>query len=108
MLKVVHAPGHLAHDTSKLSIHGQPFFEVPARAEILREALAKSGWCALQEPREFGSAPLEAVHGRDYLEFLATISEAGRQFRTRKTMRPSWVTRLRLKMRAMGLRTPGR
>lgn len=81
MLKVVHAPGHLAHDTSKLSIHGQPFFEVPARAEILREALAKSGWCALQEPREFGSAPLEAVHGRDYLEFLATISEAGRRFR---------------------------
>lgn len=81
MLKVVHDPRHLAHDTSALTIHGQPFFEVPARAEILRTALAESGWCSLVGPEAHGRGPLEAVHTPEYLDFLASIFEAGAPFR---------------------------
>ncbi len=77
MLKVVYSPSHLAHDTSRLTIHGQPFFEVPARAELIRDALAAGGWCSFFDPQDHGTPALEAVHTPDYLHFLATIGAAG-------------------------------
>lgn len=81
MLKVIYDSRQLLHDTSSLTIHGQPFFEVPERANILHTALEVSGWCSIQPPQDYGLGPIEAVHAPDYLDFLRTIAEAGLKYR---------------------------
>ncbi|KAF1020315.1 MAG: Acetylpolyamine amidohydrolase [Paracidovorax wautersii] len=45
--------------------------DLPARAEALRDALADVG-VTLQEPHDWGRAPLEAVHAPHYLDYLET------------------------------------
>ena len=43
--------------------------DLPARAQALRAALERHG-TRLEAPPEYGRAPLEAVHGTDYLDYL--------------------------------------
>ncbi len=81
MLKVIHDSRQVRHDTSALTIHGQPFFEVPARADLISAALGASGWCTLRPPESHGLGPIEAVHAPDYLQFLRTIAETGLPYR---------------------------
>jgi acetoin utilization deacetylase AcuC-like enzyme len=52
---------------------GKPrdFPEQPVRAEQLLAAAQQFG-CKVRAPRDFGEAPIVAVHDRDYLEFLRT------------------------------------
>jgi acetoin utilization deacetylase AcuC-like enzyme len=54
--------------------------DLPARAHALRDALAARG-IALEEPKDYGREPLEAVHSVDYLDFLASAYEEWRQLK---------------------------
>lgn len=52
-----------------------PNFEVPGRVERVRHALKQAGLADFHEPRDFGLAPLLAVHSADYLDFLQSAYE---------------------------------
>lgn len=46
--------------------------EGPGRADVLREALERMQ-VRVQQPRDYGLAPLQAVHSNEYIDFLASI-----------------------------------
>ena len=54
-------------------------FDLPARVTSVLIALRDTNWATLLPPREFGLAPIEAVHPPDYLEFLRTAFERWQQ-----------------------------
>ncbi|MEO5737209.1 MAG: histone deacetylase family protein [Variovorax sp.] len=54
--------------------------DLPSRAHALRDALAGRG-IALEAPRDFGRAPLEAVHSADYLDYLETAYDLWRELK---------------------------
>ena len=47
-------------------------FERPERAEIIAARIGEVAPGTIRTPREFGIAPVAAVHGADYLDFLKT------------------------------------
>jgi acetoin utilization deacetylase AcuC-like enzyme len=51
--------------------------DLPSRAHALRDALALRG-IALEAPSDYGRAPLEGVHGADYLDYLETAYDQWR------------------------------
>jgi acetoin utilization deacetylase AcuC-like enzyme len=52
--------------------------EVPARVEIVAQALRESGLGPSQTPTDHGLDPIRAVHSADYLDFLAGAFEEWR------------------------------
>jgi acetoin utilization deacetylase AcuC-like enzyme len=52
--------------------------EIPERVERIRAALADAQLGPVQEPDEYGSEPVLAVHSRDYLEFLENAHDEWR------------------------------
>jgi acetoin utilization deacetylase AcuC-like enzyme len=70
-MKVVYTPLHARHDGGKEIHRGQfvPTFEMPARAEMIRAALAAAGH-DLISPREFPESRLLSIHDADFVEFL--------------------------------------
>jgi acetoin utilization deacetylase AcuC-like enzyme len=73
MLTTVFTDRHHLHPTDRATIHGQPFHEVPARADLIAGALRQTGWSTLTEPVDHGLDPIRALHPDDYLDFLRTI-----------------------------------
>lgn len=68
-----HAPAH--------ELSGGEFMvavEIPARAEIVAQALVAAGHGQARAPTDFGLAPIGAVHTRAYLDFLATAHDEWR------------------------------
>ena len=49
-----------------------PYLENTDRMDRILEALQEAGWADLREPRDFGLAPIHAVHDREYIDFLAS------------------------------------
>jgi len=98
---VFYTERHRQHDTSVVQIHGEIINEVPARAEIIVQAIRQAGLAEVHAPTDFGLAPLQAVHTAGLLNFLQTIyavSQAlpqrwpaffGDAFATRNTRRAS-------------------
>ncbi len=70
----VYARQHLLHDTTHLSVEGAPFVyeEVPARIEILRQAVLQAQAGPIIAPTDHGVDPILAIHDPDYLAFLQT------------------------------------
>ena len=70
-MKVVYSPLHARHDGGMEIHRGQfvPTFEMPARAEIIRAALAAAGH-EVVAPREYPESALLSVHDAGYVEFL--------------------------------------
>ena len=70
-------PAQLEHHPKTYLSRGQMRSpqEVPERAQRLLEAVEALGF-ELREPIDAGEAPLSAVHGADYLAFLAGAHEA--------------------------------
>ena len=69
-----------------------PHPEQPRRAEILRDMLASEGF-PIEAPRDFGLAPIKAVHDRDYVDFLPDaharfVASAGTEALAIPTMHP--------------------
>lgn len=60
-----------------------PYMENTDRMDRILDALKKTDWAEICEPRDFGLGPVHAVHDREYIDFLASCwdewlaSEAG-------------------------------
>ncbi|MBX6313829.1 MAG: histone deacetylase family protein [Isosphaeraceae bacterium] len=78
-MKIIYSPRHQRHATN-LRIPGCPFEynEVPARAEVIREAVLKAGLGPLQGPEDHGLAPILAVHDAAFVEYLKTAYQITR------------------------------
>lgn len=81
-MKVVHTDRHRTHDPTVETYLGLPVpaNEVPARAEVIRDALATDGGFELLGPTEHGTPPILAAHEPGLLRFLeAAWPEVERQ-----------------------------
>jgi acetoin utilization deacetylase AcuC-like enzyme len=74
-LPVVYSERHRLHDTAGVLVEGRPLdsFEVPARAEIILEALRAADLGPVSEPQDHGLAPILALHDADYVQFLRSV-----------------------------------
>ncbi|MBB6599544.1 histone deacetylase family protein [Luteimonas sp. MC1825] len=79
-MQIVHSPLHLRHDGGMELHRGAlvPCYEMPARAEYIREALVEAGH-ALVVPRDFDPEALLAVHDADFVAFLRTAHARWRE-----------------------------
>lgn len=66
------SPEHAQHSAPHEFLDGRliPPYESPARVDVILAALARAGLGPVQPPREFGMAPVAAVHDREYLAYL--------------------------------------
>ena len=73
-MQIVYSAEHERHQPKTFIRRGAVIAnpEVPARAATLLAAVRAAGH-RIVAPDDFGAAPREAVHGKDYLDFLATI-----------------------------------
>jgi acetoin utilization deacetylase AcuC-like enzyme len=80
-VRVVYSPKHLLHNPDTEIQQGVPLpmFEVPQRAERIREVLEADNGFELAPPTEHGTAPIEAVHDPTLVQYLET---AWRDWRT--------------------------
>jgi acetoin utilization deacetylase AcuC-like enzyme len=71
-MQIISSPAHAQHNPPYEILDGElkPYLETPRRAAIIAAALTQAGFPAPVTPREFGLAPLLAVHSRDYVEYL--------------------------------------
>ncbi len=80
---IIYTDRHRLHDTAGQFVDGVPLggFEVPARAEVLLQAVQSAGLGPVVEPADHGLAPILAVHDADFVEFLRAASHeaAGNQ-----------------------------
>lgn len=76
-LPVLYSERHKLHDTAGVLVDGRPLggFELPARAEIIREALQAAGLGPVVAPQDHGLAPILALHDPDYVQFLRSVHE---------------------------------
>ena len=79
-MQVVYSPVHAGHEPPYEVAFGRQTtaFEVAARAEAIRAALAADGRFALRAPDTFGPAPIMAVHEARMLRYLASAWEEWR------------------------------
>src|SRR5688500_6318903 len=73
-MKAFFAEEQKRHDPKAFLSSGAPLPnpEKPERVERLR-AGARAAGCAIERPRDFGLAPIAAVHTPEYLDFLRHI-----------------------------------
>ena len=71
-MRLIYSPRHKLHNPNNITVDGNPFTseEVPARAELILDALLQAGLVDVFEPQDHGMPPLSAVHTPDYLDFL--------------------------------------
>ncbi len=76
MITVV-SPKHALHNPPHEFYDGRliPPYESPARVDMIVAAIERAGLGPLLPPREFGVAPLHAVHESAYLEYLESAYE---------------------------------
>lgn len=81
-MKVVYTGRHRLHATNRLWWDGAPFVteEIPARAELIREALQNSIGFEFIEPQDHGLAPITAVHDEDFVSFLRGVYRENMQY----------------------------
>jgi acetoin utilization deacetylase AcuC-like enzyme len=74
-MHIVYSDKHRLHVTDHVLQNGQPFIseDVPARAEIILEAIKSAKLGILQPPTDHGIQPLLAVHDPEYLKFLQQV-----------------------------------
>jgi acetoin utilization deacetylase AcuC-like enzyme len=73
-MRVVHSPKHRLHEPPFEVTGGRqiPAYEVAARGEVILAALQADSSFTIEEPREFGAAPITAVHEVGLLRYLET------------------------------------
>jgi acetoin utilization deacetylase AcuC-like enzyme len=74
-MNTFYSPKHKLHSTDGVRLEGHPFVtdEVPARAEILVEAVRAANFGPVVEPDDFGLDPILAVHEAGFVEHLRTV-----------------------------------
>jgi acetoin utilization deacetylase AcuC-like enzyme len=75
MLATVYTDRHTLHATHDVIYDGHPFLtdEVPARADILAQAVQAAGLGPLLPPDDHGLDPILAVHDAAYVDFLRGV-----------------------------------
>ena len=82
----VYSDDHVLQDGKAELVDGRlvPCFEMPRRAFLIRDRILETGLGEIVGPETFGRAPLERVHGPDFVEFLARAwadwTATGREF----------------------------
>lgn len=73
-MQVVYHSGHAAHDPRHFLVSGalQRSPEIPARAEVLRQAAEAAGH-EIVAPQDHDLSPIAAVHTPEYIQFLENI-----------------------------------
>ena len=73
-MKTVYSDAHRLH-APELELAGNrfvPAYEQPVRADSVLDRVASSRLGSVEPPHDFGRAPIEAVHVRDFVDFLAS------------------------------------
>ena len=80
-MEILHSPHYVRHATT-LQLPGcpVPYFEIPARAETIIKAIREAGLGELDEPHDFGMAPITDVHTTDFIHYLQTAYHSSRPF----------------------------
>ncbi|MCC6169987.1 MAG: histone deacetylase family protein [Caldilineaceae bacterium] len=78
MLATVYSDTQRAHNTAGVRLEGHPYIidEVPARAEILLQAVRAAALGPVVAPDDFGLAPILAAHTAEYVDHLQTVYAA--------------------------------
>ena len=74
-MKIFYSDEHHKHNPAfEVFDGGQrvPYLESPERIERILRALGKTDWAEVHPPRDFGLAPIRAVHSDAYITFLAS------------------------------------
>jgi acetoin utilization deacetylase AcuC-like enzyme len=82
-MRTVYTDQHKLHNTDHVEYEGHPFVteEVPARAEIIVEAVRAAQLGPVSAPADHGLGPILAVHEAGFVEFLSHIyAESGAFF----------------------------
>ncbi|HWQ84763.1 MAG TPA: histone deacetylase family protein [Anaerolineales bacterium] len=71
----VYAAQHALHATDQITVKGLPWptEELPVRAELIRQAIIEAQLGEIIPPRDFGLAPIQAVHAPGFLDYLQTV-----------------------------------
>jgi acetoin utilization deacetylase AcuC-like enzyme len=74
-MRIVYTDRHKLHNTDQVEVEGHPFVteEVPARAEIILQAVQSAQLGPVTAPTDHGLEPLLAVHDADYVSFLQSV-----------------------------------
>jgi acetoin utilization deacetylase AcuC-like enzyme len=74
-LHTIYTDRHKLHATDGLLIEGQPTpnYEVPARAEVILNAVQASRLGPVSEPTDHGLDPILAVHDAGFVDFLQNV-----------------------------------
>ncbi|HLA07315.1 MAG TPA: histone deacetylase family protein [Anaerolineales bacterium] len=74
-MKVYYSETHRKHDPSFEVFDGGlrvPYLENPDRMDRILGALRSTDWAEFHEPNDFGLDPIQAVHDKEYIKFLAS------------------------------------
>ena len=74
-MKVYYSEAHRKHEPPFEVFDGglrTSYMENPDRMDRILNALRKTDWAEIVEPKEFGLDPIYAVHDKDYIDFLAS------------------------------------
>src|SRR5512140_2109834 len=74
-MKVFYSEEHRKHEPPFEVFDGglrTPYLENPDRMDRILEALQQVDWAEICAPRDFGLEPIQAVHDREYIDFLAS------------------------------------
>jgi acetoin utilization deacetylase AcuC-like enzyme len=91
-LSTFFSENHALHATAGLMVEGHPFVteEVPARAEILNQAVRQAGFGPVLAPQDFGLDPILAVHDAGFVYFLQTaFADSSAYFKNDEPVFPS-------------------
>ena len=74
-MKVFYSEKHRTHEPPFEVFDGglrTPYLENIDRMDRIQKALQRVDWAEFYEPMDFGLGPIQAVHDKDYIEFLAS------------------------------------
>jgi acetoin utilization deacetylase AcuC-like enzyme len=74
-MRTVYTDRHKLHNTDEVEVEGHPFVteEIPARAEIIVQAVQSAQLGPVTAPTDHGLEPILAVHDGDYVSFLRRV-----------------------------------
>ena len=88
-MHIFYSDQHKLHATDGVRLEDHPFVtdEVPARAEIILDAVQSAGLGPVSAPSDHGQEPILAVHDAGYVDYLRTVyAESAAYFKKAETV----------------------
>ena len=80
-MEILYSSHHVRHATMlRLPGYPAPYFEIPARAEAIVQAIREAGLGRIDEPHDFGMTPITDVHAPDFIRYLQAAYHSSRPF----------------------------